>query len=179
MGSSQLTDIQKRTEAGLARDLGVSRQAIHALVKRGILSKDEKGLIDVEIAKIALEKHIRPSGKTSAAVISSTTPPPATLPTQTEETGETSYHIARTLREAAEAQIARLKLAQMRGELIQVQAVERIWGSALAAAREHLLQVRARLAPMLAAENRTFQIEQLLDLEHNKALNVLAGVDLK
>jgi hypothetical protein len=74
--------------------------------------------------------------------------------------------------------MAEMDLATKRGELIQVKAVELVWSSALASCREHLLQVRARLAPMLAVETETFRIEQLLDLEHNKALNFLAGVEL-
>ena len=54
MASSPSTAIRKLTESGLARELGVSRQAIHDLVKRDILTKDKDGLIDVEMAKIAL-----------------------------------------------------------------------------------------------------------------------------
>mgnify|MGYP002129915620 CR=1 FL=1 len=77
-----------------------------------------------------------------------------------------------------EAELAEMDLATKRGELIQVKAVELVWSSALASCREHLLQVRARLAPMLAVETETFRIEQLLDLEHNRALNFLAGVEL-
>ena len=46
MASNPLTNIQRLTESGLARQLGVSRQAVHELVKRGVLSKDKDGLID-------------------------------------------------------------------------------------------------------------------------------------
>ena len=92
--------------------------------------------------------------------------------------GGDDYWKSRSRREAAEAELAEMDLATKRGELIQVKAVELVWSNALASAREHLLQVRARLAPLLAVESETFQIEQLLDLEHNKALNLLAGVRL-
>ena len=92
--------------------------------------------------------------------------------------GGDDYWKSRSRRVAAEAELAEMDLATKRGELIQVKAVELVWSAALASAREHLLQVRARLAPMLAVETETFRIEQLLDLEHNKALNFLAGVEL-
>lgn len=92
--------------------------------------------------------------------------------------GGDDYWKSRSRREAAEAELAEMNLATKRGEVIQVKAVELVWSSALASAREHLLQVRARLAPLLAVETETFRIEQLLDLEHNKALNFLAGVEL-
>ena len=53
MESEPSTNTQKLTESGLARLLGVSRQAVHDLVKRGILSKDAAGLIDVAKAQAA------------------------------------------------------------------------------------------------------------------------------
>lgn len=97
---------------------------------------------------------------------------------ETTAPGGDDYWKSRSRREAAEAELAEMDLATKRGELIQVKAVELVWSAALASAREHLLQVRARLAPLLAVESETFQIEQLLDLEHNKALNFLSGVQL-
>ena len=71
-----------------------------------------------------------------------------------------------------------LKLKEMQRELVRIDAVESVWSQALAATREHLLQVRARLAPLLANESDPFKIEQLLDLEHNQALQHLASAQL-
>ena len=69
MASNPLTNIQRLTESGLARQLKVSRQAVHELVKRGVLSKDKDGLIDFELAKHALMNRVRPSAKTAAALM--------------------------------------------------------------------------------------------------------------
>ena len=77
MASSPSTAIRKLTESGLARELGVSRQAIHDLVKREILTKDKDGLIDVEMAKIALANRVHPSSKTAAALRARPPPTPA------------------------------------------------------------------------------------------------------
>jgi hypothetical protein len=93
--------------------------------------------------------------------------------------GGEDYWDSRGRREAAEAELAELKVAEQRRELIRVSAVEMVWAASLAAAREHLLQVRARLAPLLAAETDVFKIEQLLDEEHSKALQLLAGAEVR
>lgn len=93
--------------------------------------------------------------------------------------GGDDYWDSRGRREAAEAELAELKVAEQRRELIRVSAVETVWAASLAAAREHLLQVRARLAPLLAAETDVFKIEQLLDEEHSKALQLLAGAEVR
>lgn len=91
---------------------------------------------------------------------------------------EESHDAARTRREIAEANLAEMRESEERGGLIRVAAVEAVWGSTLAGVREHLLQVRARLAPLLAAESDPFKIDQLLDVEHGQALQLLAGAQV-
>jgi predicted DNA-binding transcriptional regulator AlpA len=60
--------------AELARMLGVSRQAIHDLIKRKVISRDGDGLIAAEMARIAIANRVRPSGKTAAAITTVTSP---------------------------------------------------------------------------------------------------------
>lgn len=118
-----MTNPQKRTESGLAREFGVSRQAIHDLVKRGILPKDADGLIDVEEARAALA-NLHPSSKIAKAVQSAApspaTPPPEPSPHPAEKQGTeiTSFHVARTLRESEEARMAKLKRMSIEKSLI-------------------------------------------------------------
>ena len=82
---------------------------------------------------------------------------------------------ARTRREISEANLSEMKESEQRGELIRVAAVERVWAKSLTAARECLLQVSARLAPLLAAESDPLKVALLLDAEHTQALQLLAG----
>lgn len=118
-----MTSPRKLTESGLARLLGVSRQAIHDQVKRGILPKDADGLIDVEEARAALA-NLHPSSKTAKAVQSAApgpaTPPPEPSPPPAEKQGTeiTSFHVARTLREGEEARMAKLKRMSIEKSLI-------------------------------------------------------------
>lgn len=179
MASDPSTNTPKLTESGLARLLGVSRQAVHELVKRGIVSKDAAGLIDVAQAQAALANSVYPSSKTAAALQS--TAPPSTSPAATTppENGQnvevTSYHVAKTLREAAEAQMARLKLAEMQGDVIRIAAVQTQLATVFATVRDALLQIPARMAPVLAAETDPVAVHNVLHAEIHQALQHLAG----
>lgn len=171
-----MTKPQKLTESGLARELGVSRQAVHDLVKRNIIPKDKDGLIDVELAKVALLNRVRPSGKTNTAIQETSQPTATTSPPEIDEDAEiTSYHVAKTLREAAEAQIARLKLAEMKGELIKVDAVRAAWAAKITGARDALLQIPSRVAPVLAACTDLVEVTALLEAELRQALADLSA----
>ena len=97
MASDPSTNTPKLTESGLARLLGVSRQAVHDLVKRGIISKDAAGLIDVAQAQAALANSVHPSSKTAAALQSTAPPPaPALQPPHRMKTAKTSKSPATT-----------------------------------------------------------------------------------
>lgn len=164
-----MTKPQKLTESGLARDLGVSRQAVHDLVKRSILSKDKDGLIDVEMAKIALLNRVRPSGKTttnlSETPAAESAPPPP--PTDTDEKSEiTSYHVAKTLREAAEAQIARHKLAEMQGKVVNKSDMDSGIFEIARAIRDGLTNCARRIAADVAGLDTAPACEAVIDREH-------------
>lgn len=191
-----MTASQKLTESALARELGVSRQAVHDLVKRGILNKAD-GLIDLEQAKAALTNKVRPSGKTASALQPDTasaapagatsvvnqTPPAAPNPASpiaSTDTGPggpeiTSYHVAKTLREAAEAQIARHKLALLRGEIIPKKQAERAAMLLGRQVRDALQSSRRRLSPYLASANSVAECEELLRKDHQLMLTDLAA----
>lgn len=172
-----MTKPQKLTEAALARELGVSRQAIHALVERGILHKDADGLIDVEQAKQALLNKVRPSGKTTAAIISQDEnaiqplKQPLTPPPEPDQSAEiTSYHIAKTLREAAEAQIARLKLADMQGKFLVKDDFERYLFNAGRMLRDTLTNCARRIGAEVSGLTTAEACEAVIDREHRAAL---------
>ena len=181
MASSQSTIIPRLTESGLARKLGVSRQAVHELVKPGILTKDKDGLIDVELAEHALMNRVRPSGKTATALQG--TPPQSEAPATQEQNSAdpeiTSYHVAKTLREATEAQIARLRLAEMQGDLIRVDAIRSALAGMIASTRDSLLQIPARVSPVLAVETDAARVHDMLQAELHQALAQLVSAPAK
>jgi hypothetical protein len=173
-------------QATLARMLEVSRQAIGDLVTRGVLTVDDAGLIDVEAAREAIANSVRPSSKTAQALGTTPSAPAGPItdaadikkPTD-ENTAVTSYHVAKTLNEAALAGINQHKLRELRGELIAVKAVETALAGALSGMREHMLQIAPRLAPLLAAETDVFRVSQMLEEEINHALQHMAKVQMQ
>ncbi len=172
MQSAQSATPARRNQAALARELGVSRQAIGELVKRHIIPIDSDGLIDTELARMAIANRVRPSGKTASAATS-----PANTPTpgkeaapQGDQDAQLSYHVAKTLREAAEAKIAQLKLAEMKGELVRADDIRAALARRAATFREALLQIPARLSAQLVAETNQAKVHALIDHELRAAM---------
>ena len=149
---------------------------MHELVKRGILEKDDDGLIDVAAAKHALMNKVRPSGKTAATLTpqDGATPTPektAPEPAAPSEGSEiTSYHVAKTLREAAEAQIARLKLAEMQGKYLIKEDFERHLFTAGRMLRDTLTNCSRRIGAEVAGTTNPDECEAIIDREHRAAL---------
>ena len=151
------------SQAALARTLNVSRQAINDLVRRNVIPIGSDGLIDVELAAVAIANRVRPSGKTGTgpstqvpAALSQ--PPPSTPPADVQM----SYHVAKTLRETAEARLAQLKLAEMQGRLIAVDQIEPKWRAAVIAAREGLQREVRSLAAALDGITDRRQREEII-----------------
>ena len=80
------------------------------------------------------------------------------------------YREERARRERAEANLAELKLAELRGELLRREDMEKLVGSLAAHLRESVLQVKGRLAPLLAAETDVMKVSTMLDTELRAAL---------
>jgi len=174
MASGQSTSIRRVRQAELARELGVSRQAIGDLVARGIISTDAEGLIDVELAKIALQQRVRPSGKTAQAM----TPAPAPLPLpapvappaekEVDPAHATSYHVARTLREAEEAKMAKIRRQQLEGSLIERDPAVMATFTAFRQLRDTAMPIGRRVSATVATMTDAREIDLLITEELRK-----------
>jgi len=174
MASAQSTSAHKVRQAELARILDVKRQSINELVKRGLIPIDADGLIDVELAKAALLARVHPGSKTATVAAGPQTSAAAPIqPGTTDQSGEEatpSYHVAKTLREAAEAQIARLKLAEMRGEVVKKSEVDRAAFDAARHLRDGLTNCSRRLGATVAVLTTPDECAAAIDREHRSLL---------
>jgi small-conductance mechanosensitive channel len=179
VASSQSTDPQKASKAELARILGVSRQAVGDLVARGLLTEGDNGRIDVAQARIELANNVRPSSKTAQALTTSeamtSTAPDTAAPADEKKPEALSFHTARTFNEVAMAGINQLKLRELQGDLIRVDAVRSALATVLASTRDSLMQIPARLSPVLAAETNAATIHDMLAKELHQSLAQLAA----
>ncbi|MFM2053605.1 MAG: hypothetical protein RL456_1642 [Pseudomonadota bacterium] len=172
----------------LARMLGVSRQGIHDLVKRNVISTDADGLIDVEMARIAITSRVHPKGKTAAAITNPPPPPgiPAPVPQPADPHADaasaTSFHVARTLRESEEARMAKMKRMQLEGSLIDKGPAVTATFTAFRQLRDSLVPIGRRLAsrvtsmtPREAQLAYEEELRQALQLWADRTLASLTG----
>lgn len=86
---------------------------------------------------------------------------------------------ARTRREIAEANLAEMREAEERGDLIRVSAVKSALAAAFSTTREALLQLPARLAPLIAADSDPASVQTTLHAEIHHALQDLSGASAR
>lgn len=89
------------------------------------------------------------------------------------------HQAARTRREIAEANLAEMREAEERGDLIRVSAVKASLATVFATTRDALLQIPSRLAPLLAADGDPANVQNTLHAEIHQALNDLANAPAK
>lgn len=160
-----------------AKRLGVSRQAAHKAVERcGIPLTD--GKLDPDVADVLYQKRTRvrarqrpPEGAMAAGAPSISG---AQAPAAVGDAGGEDYWQSRARRERAEAETAELRLAELLGDLVRVADVKAAHSKRLAALRESLLQLPARLSAVMAAESSQQRCFDVLQQEVHGVLQLAA-----
>jgi len=99
------------------------------------------------------------------------------IPTpHTTDSKNATYMQAKTAREVYEAKNAQLEFEERTGKLIKVDAVRSAWTAKITGARDALLQIPSRIAPVLAAETDLVRVTALLEDELRQALAELSWV---
>lgn len=136
----------------LAAALGVVKSRITAMAKAGMPTHS------VEAAREWYGANLDPARRKHGRQ-----PPP--------------WNESRARREAAEAELAELKLAEQRGELIRVGVIRSAWARRITTMRDALLQVPDRLCQVLAAETDPEVVHARLQAELVRLMEDAAGIE--
>jgi hypothetical protein len=156
------------SQAEYARRRGVDPTSVRDAVRSGRITLIDRK-IDPVIADAQWLANTRP--RASAEASNSSSSPPLSGPAGAADSlaRVSDYQLARASREDAEAKIAQLKLAELQGLVIRRDAVRSKLTKTFATIREGLLQIPARLSPVLAAESDPAKI-------HDYVMNELRQV---
>lgn len=153
------------SQAAIGRALGLSPAAITKLKHQGmpVDSIESAQAWRIERQNVAARKPLP-----SSIVV-----PPSIPPRDPDGGGsypDEDRDAARTRREIAEANLAELREAEARGDLIRVDAIRSALAGMIASTRDSLLQIPARVAPVLAVETDAARVHDLIQSEIHQAL---------
>jgi hypothetical protein len=162
--------------ADLARELGITRQAVSKAEKAGRISRAANGDFDLDAAKIQYRLHTDPEQqlrslqqeRSAPAGVAVLDRPPL------EFQGDAARLVgAKARREAAEAQIAELELAEKRGEIILNADHKRVVFALCRSICDALMPLADRMAPLVAAESDPAKVHAIITGEVRQVLMTL------
>lgn len=153
------------SQAFIARSLGLSGAAIAKLKKQGmpVDSVESAMAWRVQRQNVAARKPLPAQAQATAGSF----PPPRSVPAAMPDE---DHQAARTRREIAEANLAEMREAEERGELVRVAAVKSRLANVISSTRDSLLQLPARMAQVLSAEQDPNRVRDVLEAEIHQAL---------
>lgn len=148
--------------AKLCEALGVTKQRISVLERRGTIQRETDGQWDVEKVRAALAANL------DARQNSANPDQPPTL-----QKGTIAYETYRLTRERADR--AALERAEIEGSLLKVDEVRKAWDGMIAAARTKLLAIGDEICEKLAAETNSIRCREMVNVKVKEALADLAN----
>ena len=163
--------VMQPSQSELGRQLGLSPAAITKLKKQGmpVHSVVAAQAWRVERQSVARRKREPAEMPTMAAL------PSVPLMGEGAYSAVPSFNESRARREAAEATMAELKLAEERGDLVRAADVRQAIAKRAAGLKEALLQMPARVVPLLAANPDPAYMDKTLRAEIVAALQLLVS----
>lgn len=183
MVNSSIPVVRPMSQAAIGRALGLSPASMTKLKGQGMpVDSVESALAWRQARQNIAARKAEPLGASAPSTrvvpdsfagigMGTVMDPAAVEPADPVET----HDAARTRREIAEANLAEMKESELRGDLIRVSAVKAELSTVFAGTRDTLLQIPARLAPLLAADADPASVQNTLHTEIHLALQHLAG----
>lgn len=169
------------TLSDYARHIGASPAYVTKLKQQGRLVMREEGgrqVVDFELSDRLVRNTAELSKARNGANAAPGRAPSAPL-APLAEVGRVDaiFRQAQAKERAFNAQIAELEYRRMAGELVEAAAVRAETARLAAALRESLLQLPARLTPILAAETDPAKLHDLLERELHQVLAQLTAAE--
>ncbi|WP_422472654.1 hypothetical protein [Endozoicomonas sp. ALB032] len=159
------------SQSEFAKRQGWSRQYVAKLVKSGKI-RLHKGKVNPDEALKAIQAQSEPSTVLRKPASQDHLP---VAPTDSRQAVD--FVTARTMREAFRAKMARMEYEEKAGKLTDAAKVRDDAFRAGRMLRDALLGIPDRLADVLAAEEDSLAVRQLLENEIEQALEKLANID--
>lgn len=161
------------SQAAIGRAMNLSPAAMTKLKKQGMPVHS----VEAAVAWRTARQNIAQRKPIPAPVLKLLQPKAAPRQeTAPQHTNDESQDQARTRREIAEANLAELKLAELRGDLVRLVDVQAEYTKLLVTVREVFLQLPPRLVPLLVADPTPAAMDRVLREEIGTALrNVAEG----
>ena len=156
------------TQSEYARRRGCTEGAVRRAVRDGRIS-----LIDGRVDPVAADAQwarntrVRAGSRSTDDANLQGSGPPSRGRADEDDDG---YWASKARREKAEANLAELKLAEQMGELVRAADVRASLARSMAGLREALLQMPARVVPLLVADPSPAAMDALLRAEVTRAL---------
>ena len=147
----------------VAAEFSLTRHAVTRMRNSGQLTFDDDGCTTKERAR----DEIRSAGRGLST--------PSSVRQADDADGFVDIVEARRLKEVAEAGIAQMKEAQMRGDLIKREDAERVYCDSIAKARANLEAIPNRCAELLVGQTDAAVVRSMLTREIEGALAVVCG----
>ena len=179
---------QKRGAPGIsptafARKIGVAPSTISRAISEGRIRNSivkygpRWRVVDEALAEKELEENTRALagklGKPNVVVVPTSASPKDSEPSRSkaEKSASADYNRERAKKVKADRELAELKLAQLRGELVPVDEAAKVFAEALSDLRAHLLAVPDRLSGDLASETDRGKVRNILRADLVSALD--------
>jgi hypothetical protein len=137
----------------ISKLLDLSHRRVQQLVAEGVIPKMERGRYELVPVVRAYIHYLRE---------------------RNIQAGVVSLEEVRTRKIKAEAELAEMELAKLRGETINVDAAAIVWGEVLGVAKSRLLSIPAKLAPIVAVEDAPAICKALIEEQVFEVLDELA-----
>jgi hypothetical protein len=156
------------TVAAWAETLGISRQQGYAAIKRGNIPVID-GKVNAEVATLLYEKTTRSrAGKNRGTRL-----PPGDGDGGQAKGDEHGYAHQRARREAAEAEMAEMKAAEMSGKFLVKDEVGAACFTIARALRDGLTNCQRRIAADVASLATADECEAVIEREHRQLLTAM------